>query len=76
MLMVLDNFFIKSLHDERQKKRYLEKMLFTSTIINITINILATVNLVRLLDASIEIYIKKYLNKRQIEDVISHRNFS
>lgn len=58
MLMVPDNFFIKSLHYERQKKRYLEKMLFTFTIINIMIKILATVNLVRLLDASIEMYIK------------------
>lgn len=58
MLMVLDNFFIKSLHDERRKKRYLEKMLFTSTIINITTNILDTVNLVRLLDASTEMYVK------------------
>lgn len=58
MLMVLDNFFIKSLHDERQKKRYLEKMLFTFTILNITIKILATVNLVRLLNASVEMYIK------------------
>lgn len=58
MLMVLDNFFIKSWHDERRKKRYLEKMLFTSTIINITTNILDTVNLVRLLDASTEMYVK------------------